>query len=324
VAKRAATGIFYLETDWWGVKDPTTVEPVLHLLRSVAYYVRKWTCEGLSRYPVLYLGFHGRPGLLLVGEGRGRQREMTLDRLAELLDGKCKGKVIHFGSCSTLDVHGHTLKSFLRKTGALALFGYRGTTDWLDSAAFEVLLLGEIQQRSLTKHGMRALKRDPACGLLISVACWARVPPGTNARSGPADAPLRGSLYRSRLAKDGNVCLVRTPSPCRPPAIAQRLPRRPRTRRRRASLYQLRRLTMWPTARRPATYQTIWVLASTSCRNAPRLTPSRSWNSWRIHNHSASTRRRCAAQGSRGSPADSVLSSHPGNRAESFTPGEPG
>jgi hypothetical protein len=106
------------------------------------------------------LGFHGEPGILRVGEGRGRQREMTLEQLADLLDGKCKGKIIHFGSCSTLDVHGNTLKSFLRRTGALALFGYRGTTDWLDSAAFEVLLLGEIQRRWLTRPGMRAIERD--------------------------------------------------------------------------------------------------------------------------------------------------------------------
>lgn len=162
------------------------MEPVLHLLNSAAYFkvpyihrgigtrgefehwIRKWTCEGLSQYPILYLGFHGEPGVLLVGEGRGRQREMTLDQLAELLGAKCKGKVIHFGSCSTLDVHGRTLNAFLRRTGALALFGYRGDTYWLDSAAFEVLLLGEIQQWSMTKPGMRAIERgvrDRAPGL---------------------------------------------------------------------------------------------------------------------------------------------------------------
>ncbi|HLT35387.1 MAG TPA: hypothetical protein VK034_03855 [Enhygromyxa sp.] len=85
---------------------------------------------------------------------------MSLDQLAELLNGKCKGKIIHFGSCSTLDKHGRTLNAFLRRTGALALLGYRGTTDWLDSAAFEILLLGEIQRRSLTRPGMRAVERD--------------------------------------------------------------------------------------------------------------------------------------------------------------------
>ncbi len=163
-------GIFCLETDWWGVKDTTTVEPVLHLHRGIGtrgefeYYIQKVTTKGLSRYPVLYLGFHGEPGCLYLGDlylgdRRGRKGLVTLDELADLLEGKCKGKVIHFGSCSTLDVHGQTLKAFLRKTNALALLGYRGTTDWLESAAFEGLLLGELQSRGVTRPGMKALEK---------------------------------------------------------------------------------------------------------------------------------------------------------------------
>ena len=84
---------------------------------------------------------------------------MSLAELAELLGSACEGRVIHFGSCETLDVHGQKLNAFLRQTGAVALMGYRETTDWVESAAFEALLLGELQQLSMTKRGMTALER---------------------------------------------------------------------------------------------------------------------------------------------------------------------
>lgn len=55
--------------------------------------------------------------------------------------------------------HGHKLNAFRRRTGALAVLGYRTATDWIESAAFEVLLLGEMQSVSLTKQGIKKLER---------------------------------------------------------------------------------------------------------------------------------------------------------------------
>lgn len=176
MAHRGPKGIFCLETDWWGVKDKTSIEPIFHLLavsflkvpyihRDVGtraefeHYLKKWTQKGLAKYPVLYLGFHGEPGLLNVGEQKGRKGQVSLSELAELLKGKCKGKVIHFGSCSTLGAHGNTINEFLRRTGALAVLGYKRPIDWIDSAAFELLLIGELQNVSLTRTGMHALER---------------------------------------------------------------------------------------------------------------------------------------------------------------------
>jgi hypothetical protein len=176
-AKRKAKGIFCLETDWWGIEDGTTVEPVLQLLASCAgyrtpyihrnagtreefhHYIRKWTNKQFARYPILYLGFHGKRGLLNVGSRRGRAGELHLNELGDLLEGRCKGRVIHFGSCETLAVHGQSIKAFLRRTEALAVMGYRGTNDWVESAAFEVFLLGELQYWSMTVQGMRKLER---------------------------------------------------------------------------------------------------------------------------------------------------------------------
>jgi hypothetical protein len=185
-ANRKAKGIFCLETDWWGLDDGTTVEPVLQLLATCAgyrapyihrnvgtreafdHYIRKWTNKQFARYPILYLGFHGEQGLLNVGSRRGSAGQLHLDELAGLLEGRCKGRVIHFGSCETFAVHGRSINAFLRRTEALAVMGYRGSNDWVESAAFEVLLLGELQNWSLTVQGMRKLEqrvRERAGGL---------------------------------------------------------------------------------------------------------------------------------------------------------------
>ena len=67
--------------------------------------------------------------------------------------------MIHFGSCSTLDLDGRKLSSFLRRTGACAVFGFRADVDWLRSAAFDLLVLGYLQEVSLTKRGMAELQR---------------------------------------------------------------------------------------------------------------------------------------------------------------------
>jgi len=174
-------GIFCLEGDWWGVRDRTTVEPVFRLLEAhgdyrvpyihrdigtreeFEHYLSKWTLARLKDFPILYLGFHGDRGLIRVGEG-----EVQLEQLADLLQGKCSGRVIHFGSCSTLDVHGAKLNRFLRRTKALAICGYRSEPDWLQSSALDILLLGEMQYVAMTKVGMnrvRVMVRKQAPGL---------------------------------------------------------------------------------------------------------------------------------------------------------------
>lgn len=173
-----AKGVFCLETDWWGVKDSTTVEPVLQLLQQHAdsrvpyihrdvgtreeldYYLAKWCQRGLAQYPILYLALHGDQEQVWMGDGRRKNSVVTLEHLAEALEGKCKGRLIHFGSCGTLGIDGRKLTTFLKRTGAVAISGYRKDVDWFDSTAFETLLLGRLQDRAFTKPGMAALLRQ--------------------------------------------------------------------------------------------------------------------------------------------------------------------
>lgn len=171
-----ARGVFCLEGDWApDLRYNATVGPVLDLLdrsgypkvpyirRDVAtfeeleYYLKKWIQRRYTTYPILYLGFHGGPGILHVGDRR--KGPVTLDWLEERLAGRCKGRVIHFGSCGTLAVHGNRVRSFLRRTKALAVCGYGKEVDWMLSAAFELILLYEFQFAELDRAGMLALNR---------------------------------------------------------------------------------------------------------------------------------------------------------------------
>ena len=169
-------GVFCLEGDWeQDLKSRTSIGPVLELLersgypsvpyirRDVGtrtefdYYLGRWTLKRYNRYPILYLGFHGSAGKLHVGHGK--DAGIGLKELEERLAGKCKKRIVHFGSCGTLDIHGIRVRNFLKRTGALAVCGYKSEVDWMLSAAFEIILFYELQYNALTRPGMLAVRR---------------------------------------------------------------------------------------------------------------------------------------------------------------------
>ena len=170
-------GIFCLEqSGWFGTKDKTTFEPVLRLLETGLYrvpylhhdvgtreefyfYLRKWSGTSFNRYPILYLGFHGTRGGIRVGEGRSNTVKLTELSDDDRLGNRCKGRIIHFSSCNTLGASNRSPSAFLNATGALAVCGYRKKVDWLESAAFDALLLGGLQEESFRQStSMRSFK----------------------------------------------------------------------------------------------------------------------------------------------------------------------
>ena len=54
----------------------------------------------------------------------------------------------------------YQVNQWLHQTGALAVYGFRESVDWLPSAAFEMLVIGCLQEVSFTRPGMRKLERD--------------------------------------------------------------------------------------------------------------------------------------------------------------------
>ncbi len=123
-------------------------------------YIEKWCQQSSSRFPILYLAFHGDSTSIQVGDARRSENCVSLDELEDMLFGRCARRIIHLGSCGSVDVNGNRLNRFLRNTGALAIFGYRGYIDWLESMAFELTIFAAMQMNTLTRSGVRAMKRQ--------------------------------------------------------------------------------------------------------------------------------------------------------------------
>ena len=173
--KRQKQGVLCLEGNWDlydRLTSTSTVRPVLDLLagenqikfihKDVAtgdeleFYLRKWLQTQYQAYNIGYLAFHGTPGALWVGK-----EEVTLNKLSEIIDGKGSGRILYFGSCSTLATDQEDeIKQFLKETKIKAVCGYNKDIDWIESAAFEVLLINALAcyQRIHAAHNY--LQRD--------------------------------------------------------------------------------------------------------------------------------------------------------------------
>ena len=176
---RVRNGIFCVECTWWGRFDePSSIRPMLELIGSggggaVPYihrhadcraafddYVGQWVQRKYSKYPILYLGFHGEVGDLLVGDWRRSESRVSLDDLEALLGSRCSGRIIHLGCCDGMSHHGRRLRSFASRLGAVAICGYDTDVDWIESAAFEALLFATLQGRRLDGRSFPAMIRE--------------------------------------------------------------------------------------------------------------------------------------------------------------------
>ena len=160
MTKGKRRGVYCIETVWFGTKDQTSVRPMLQLLNSSFLRVpfvhrtaqtknefkinlKKWLQLRPSEFPILYLSYHGKKGRIEFPDENGS--EMTFNSVGRSLAGKCKFRVVHFASCSTLNLSGDAAQQFLRSTKASAVSGYRKDIDWMESMALDLLLLESLQ-----------------------------------------------------------------------------------------------------------------------------------------------------------------------------------
>lgn len=143
----------YWESD---LTDRQSVLPVLDLLERQEWIsfvhrhvgteeqlvadLRRWTQKKYDRFPVAFLAFHGSPGAVYVGH-----KKVSLQHLGEQLKNRCQGRLFYVAGCSSLDGDGRTelasnLAEFRDRTKARAVCGYSSDVDWMESAAFELLL----------------------------------------------------------------------------------------------------------------------------------------------------------------------------------------
>jgi hypothetical protein len=161
-------GIYCLEGLWdYNLKDKSTVQPILELLEKsdickhmyhscatkdeLEFFLKKWKQKIINkRFPILYLAFHGSRGNILITHNKS----YSLTELGNILEGACDGKVIFFASCETLNTDERKIQSFLKKTNAIAVVGYKQEVEWMLATAFELLVLDAFQQDRFDSRGI--------------------------------------------------------------------------------------------------------------------------------------------------------------------------
>lgn len=162
-AKTYSKEVFCLEGDWSkDLKQQTSVQAVLMFLKqnrqieyihrhcgtkeNLRYYLNQWQLKRYKDYSILYIAFHGKPNQILVGK-----EIVTLDELAEMLGPNCYNKIIHFGTCHTLNTDLRHIKRFLRKTNALCVCGFGIEIKFVEGCVFDILLIDLLQEfRNIT------------------------------------------------------------------------------------------------------------------------------------------------------------------------------
>jgi len=113
------------------------------------YYLEKCLGEtpdtGLDEYNVIMFSLHGAKGeIVLPSTTKGEPDELPLKifgmELTHRFGQQClKGKVVYFGSCNVALDKG-SIEDFKNQTGASAVIAFTEAIDWLESAAFELIL----------------------------------------------------------------------------------------------------------------------------------------------------------------------------------------
>jgi hypothetical protein len=165
-------GIYCIEGLWnhLNIQDKSTVLPILELLEKRGYcdyiyhdcatkaelefYLDKWKNKTINeKYPILYLAFHGEKGCVILTQ----KDKYSLEELSAFLGNKCAGKIIYFGSCSTLNIDKRIINNFLENTGALAAIGYKTDIDWIQSTACDLFVFEALQNDKLDTRGINKI-----------------------------------------------------------------------------------------------------------------------------------------------------------------------
>lgn len=172
---KLAKRVYCIEGHWnYGKREvEPSVEPMLQLLRRMGQweYARR-DCATVDEFDyfldhewnrckegsILYIAAHGEPGVIWLSD----EQSQGLDTLAAKAD--CSGCLVHFSSCSVLDVDEKRLLDFMTKTGASCVSGYEVDTGWADftyppAIALELLLFSSIWMEKIDLTDGRSARR---------------------------------------------------------------------------------------------------------------------------------------------------------------------
>lgn len=193
-------GIFCIEGQWSDdLRVKKTVKPLLSLYRSYCsdnesvradyihrtvatkeeffHCLRWWVENGWSKkndprldYPILYIASHGgydwrkRTGIIWLTD----DIYISLDEVANEIDKtieeiQCettKYGYLYFGSCGIMKMPEDKMQKFIEKACIWGVCGYSKNPDWIESAAFEVMLFANFFTYSVkTTKGLKAIER---------------------------------------------------------------------------------------------------------------------------------------------------------------------
>lgn len=163
--------IFCIEGDWHpDLREKDTIENALKFMETASGMKIKYihrhcsTHEELqnriveynkrryNKFSIFYLAFHGVPNGLKLNN----KQILTLDELADMAENKLRNKILHLGSCETLNINRRDIKRFLDKTGALCVSGFKKEVPFVSSTIFDVLYFEMCQyykqMNTIEKH----------------------------------------------------------------------------------------------------------------------------------------------------------------------------
>lgn len=149
--------VFCVEGQWDDdLTERGSVLPTLELLerlnrirfihRDVAtpgelrYYLDQWLSKKYATYNVGIFAIDGGPGRLCLS----RSQELDLNELITWMQDRCDGKQLYFDCGTILRISDASLIDILERTGATMVCGFTKTITWVESAAFDTVLIDRL------------------------------------------------------------------------------------------------------------------------------------------------------------------------------------
>jgi hypothetical protein len=172
IAKEYRKDIFCLEGDWEkDLRVKKSIKSTLDYLsdcfdienihrncavrEQLVKYLKDFTLKKYYRYSILYLAFHGDPDAIKLGNDL-----ISLSEIAELCENKLTNKIVHFGSCNSLDLDIRKLKNFIHKTNALCISGYTRKIEFNPSTVMDILYFEKWQDNKDVRSVERKMNQD--------------------------------------------------------------------------------------------------------------------------------------------------------------------
>jgi hypothetical protein len=118
-------------------KTCDTIEGLDESLNTLLYEDHNFT-----NYEIIYLVIPGEGNTICINE-----YYYSLEEIAELFEGKMKGKILHFSNAKVLDLSEEEAQYFLDITGARAVSGYGAAFHNLTSSTLDKIFFGLFEEQ---------------------------------------------------------------------------------------------------------------------------------------------------------------------------------